>query len=494
MGRLHSCAEGNIVAPEKNSRNDEDCFFRRGVRNGVSIEELWMSLNILVIKAQSTCEFLMDSLDQAFHEVCTFNIAHDFHDIHPLNHAVIIVRIDTEHQQKICDYTFALYKNKETRHIPLIAYIPNPDIIDQPILENSAFADIFSPVHKAEYPPFCHYLNSIARRYQELNSMAIGADILGIDMMNYQPDEKYRLQYLLNPDVLNRLENSTMPRNAQNQYACTVYSTVDEARAALEIHDFHLFIIDASLGTEALKFASMIANKETLPPVIIVLDAEDEKTMSKGMQIRSQGIIFQSSHAAIARLKIMTILRWTGLYRYCHRQLDRQLHLSQHDELTDLFNRRYMDKYTQKLLRRARRENQPFCLCIADIDHFKKINDQYGHLIGDEILASIAATMKNRVRLHDIVGRWGGEEFMIIFSNLKPGFGSILADRLRRSIEETAFSPSSKPKTFHLTISIGFSSSRPNDSSDNIIERADKALYAAKERGRNRVICYEELT
>ena len=160
--------------------------------------------------------------------------------------------------------------------------------------------------------------------------------------------------------------------------------------------------------------------------------------------------------------------------------------LSNTDRLTGLSNRRQLDQYLANELERARRGRLPLTLVIADIDHFKRINDTHGHLIGDRVLVGIAEVMRDRVRKSDWLGRWGGEEFMIICPNTEADGAYLLADNLRQAIHDTHFEGLGA-----LSCSFGVATLKPKENIESLIQRADAALYQAKHAGRNRAVTAE---
>lgn len=154
------------------------------------------------------------------------------------------------------------------------------------------------------------------------------------------------------------------------------------------------------------------------------------------------------------------------------------------DGLTGLYNRRHATKRLGEEIARARRNNKGLCVAMCDVDHFKAINDEFGHGAGDRVLQQIATSLTEYVRRNDIVARWGGEEFLVIFSEIKLTAARIVAERLRGRLAST---PKVEGGPEHISVSIGLSMLRPGLTADELIEQADQALYRAKARGRNRV-------
>ncbi len=155
--------------------------------------------------------------------------------------------------------------------------------------------------------------------------------------------------------------------------------------------------------------------------------------------------------------------------------------LAEHDQLTHLFNRRKVNEILEYELGK-RRSDGDFSVIMYDIDFFKKVNDTYGHNVGDHILSRLSDLVSASIRSCDVLGRWGGEEFMCILPNTDLNGARILAERIRQQVETADFSPLKK-----LTISIGITDAKAKDTSKSLFLRLDKALYDAKKNGRNRV-------
>lgn len=159
------------------------------------------------------------------------------------------------------------------------------------------------------------------------------------------------------------------------------------------------------------------------------------------------------------------------------------------DSLTGVFSRRYCLQRLQEEMVRSEKFKHGFSFLMVDIDHFKNYNDRYGHLVGDAILREVAKTIKENIRQVDLVGRYGGEEFSIIFPETDKTQAGFAAERIRQAIENkdiVAYDEKVK-----VTVSIGIST-YPSDAqnTETLIDKADRALYQAKQSGRNRVCAY----
>ena len=183
-----------------------------------------------------------------------------------------------------------------------------------------------------------------------------------------------------------------------------------------------------------------------------------------------------------------------GLVIFVGRAFDTTERESLSDPLTGLANRRFLQEILLRELRRAQRSNQPVALIFVDIDHFKAVNDTYGHNAGDEMLEQLAGIMISSVRVTDFVVRYGGEEFVILLPETRLVDAQQVAEKLRKTIGETVMESTSKPGvTLTCTVSAGVST-YPVDaaSGEGLILKADKALYFAKQNGRNRVATVAE--
>jgi len=194
----------------------------------------------------------------------------------------------------------------------------------------------------------------------------------------------------------------------------------------------------------------------------------------------------------ISLLGYVVLGREVGVLRNAYRSKNRQLReamkrieeLAVRDELTGLYNRRFLLSSLDRRQALANREGLPFVLAFVDIDHFKQINDQHGHRIGDEVLEELAGLLSGSVREVDLVARYGGEEFVLLLSGLTLGSAEPALNRIRMAVMEKRFSEACLP----LTVSVGVSQYHAGENSDTLINRADRLLYEAKRSGRNRVV------
>lgn len=204
------------------------------------------------------------------------------------------------------------------------------------------------------------------------------------------------------------------------------------------------------------------------------------------------GMIMQKELISLAYNSWSTLMKQhqTELYRLnglLSEQADRYKHLAAFDPLTNLYNRyKFIELYTTEFIAMGQR-NRAMSLIMLDIDYFKKINDQYGHNVGDDVLREVAQILPLSVRNIDIVCRWGGEEFILLLPTVTKEKAGVIAEKIGHIISEMAFT-----EGFKITASLGVTDVRDNDVLEEVIYRADTALYQAKRQGRNRTVIFNE--
>ena len=159
--------------------------------------------------------------------------------------------------------------------------------------------------------------------------------------------------------------------------------------------------------------------------------------------------------------------------------------IAMHDTLTNLPNRRYLESFLNYKLSQLSHFGQNFVVLFADIDNFYNFNNTYGHEVGDKVLINIANSLQANIRKEDLVGRWGGEEFVGIYSIQHEYDASIIAEKFRKLIENVEIEHENE--VLHVTMSVGATIGRMDDNIESIIDRADKLMYKAKESGKNKI-------
>jgi diguanylate cyclase (GGDEF)-like protein len=186
----------------------------------------------------------------------------------------------------------------------------------------------------------------------------------------------------------------------------------------------------------------------------------------------------------LARLQVSL----TTMRRRLDDAMDQVKELARRDPLTGLLNRRALDEAMARMLAQGRRHSHENCLMFVDLDHFKRINDRFGHAAGDEVLRHVSKVMLETVREIDLVARFGGEEFIVLLPDTDLERAAAVAERLRRALSEPP--PATLPRELRLSASIGLTRLVTEDDADAALRRADRALYEAKNAGRNRVVVH----
>ncbi len=240
---------------------------------------------------------------------------------------------------------------------------------------------------------------------------------------------------------------------------------------------------------DGFKFLSMLkARPEFLDvPVIILTGRDDRERKLMGLEQGASDYITKpfDHEELVARVKIH--LKIKKLQNDLKRSNELLLDLSNTDHLTGLFNRRYMMEALDREVQRSIRKCGDLSLIMLDIDHFKEVNDRFGHLQGDIVLQRVALQLKKELRSYDCAARYGGEEFIAILPDSTLQQSIFVADRIRMSIQDTTFDVQLAPLCLTASVGVARFSWEQNMTVDGFIKQADDALYRAKANGRNRV-------
>lgn len=251
-----------------------------------------------------------------------------------------------------------------------------------------------------------------------------------------------------------------------------------------------LIICDVEMpGMDGFKFLKMLETREDLQdvPVIMVTGREDSEAKVRGLEQGASDYVTKPFDPAelLARVKVQ--LKIKSLQDKLKQSNQMLLALSITDPLTGLHNRRAMMEFLEKEFARAQRQQKPLSLVMLDLDHFKKINDNYGHQNGDAVLRAIGIELKTHLRKYDVAARFGGEEFVLILPETGLDEAVQTAERLRQNVADMRFN--SELSKLQLTVSLGIATTQNGRilGLDDLIREADYALYNAKREGRNRV-------
>lgn len=222
-------------------------------------------------------------------------------------------------------------------------------------------------------------------------------------------------------------------------------------------------------------------------PVIVLTSKDDASSKIKGLEEGAQDYITKPFNAKELLARVKVHLKIKTLQDELKEKNAMLQKLSITDELTKMYNRRYIIQRLKEEFSRAQRYNEIISLILIDLDNFKIINDQFGHQIGDRVLMKVSGLIKKQLRACDILGRYGGEEFIVILPNTNSDGSRSLAERIRDSVEKSPIKLGRK--RINITLSAGVASYAGNypSSYEDLIKKADKALYQAKNEGKNKV-------
>ncbi len=246
-----------------------------------------------------------------------------------------------------------------------------------------------------------------------------------------------------------------------------------------------------SKAFDGLRFAAQIRSDEATRslPILAVVDLDDRPKVVKALEIGVNDILARPIDPGELAARVRTQIRRKRYTDYLRANLDHSLELAVTDQLTGLHNRRYMTGQLEALMRRSAAGGEPVAVLVIDIDHFKKVNDSFGHDVGDEVLREFAVRLASNVRAIDLPVRHGGEEFVVVMPDTDLEAARRIAERIRLHVAGSPFQVMNGEELLTVTISIGVAAScGPQDSPHALVKRADEAVYVAKAQGRNRVI------
>ena len=272
-------------------------------------------------------------------------------------------------------------------------------------------------------------------------------------------------------------------------YDAVIARDGNEALRALEANDApRLAILDWMMpGLDGLEVCRRVraANREPYIYILLLTARTDSQDLVDGMDAGADDYLTKPFNAHELRVRLRAGCRILDLQEELLHAREALREQATHDGLTQLLNRSAIIETLRHEIARAERERQPLALLMVDLDRFKLINDTYGHLEGDAVLCEAARRMKAAGRCYDSIGRYGGEEFLIVLPGCDQADACAQAERVRESVAASAFADGGAP--LRVTCSIGVSCWHGGDA-DSLTRAADEALYHAKSSGRNRVV------
>ncbi|MDO3388734.1 diguanylate cyclase [Gilvimarinus sp. SDUM040013] len=265
-------------------------------------------------------------------------------------------------------------------------------------------------------------------------------------------------------------------------------STVTEAKEIFNTFDIDLVISDYHLADQETGYDIInIVRQDTNPaksqtPILIISADTDKLARVSLLTQGANDFILKPYDQAELLVRSTNLIKAHALLQKVSQQRDDLEKMAMVDQLTNLYNRHSFYDMAPKMISLSRRNNMSLCLLVIDLDHFKNINDSYGHSTGDIVLKTVASILQNNSRLEDALARYGGEEFISLMPNCSQSGAFDVAERIRVAISK------SDPEGLTITASIGVAQLKSNETFEELFVRADKNLYKAKSKGRNCIV------
>ena len=276
----------------------------------------------------------------------------------------------------------------------------------------------------------------------------------------------------------------------RDQYVVEVQKDPQEALVQAVSGQYDLFIVSLALqGFDALRLCSQIRSFERSRqlPILCLAEIEDRAKVLRALDIGINDFLSRPIDGNELSARIRTQLRRKRYADKLRDNVQASIELAVVDPLTGLNNRRYFESHLGALVGQAADRGRPLSLMILDIDHFKGVNDTYGHEAGDRVLKGFAERVRKVIRVPDLVCRLGGEEFVIVMPDTNLEVAAKIAERVRAEVERDRFALAADGSRIGVTVSIGLAERDHDSEPERLFRRADRALYRSKSSGRNRV-------
>jgi len=290
-----------------------------------------------------------------------------------------------------------------------------------------------------------------------------------------------------NPAYAERLRRAL----ATDNDVLEVVSQPVEALARANEGVYDVLVVSLALReTDGLRLCAQIRSQGQTRniPLIALVEDGDFPRIAKALDLGVNDYILRSADTQEILARARTQIRRRRYQDGLRANFERNVALALNDSLTGLYNRRYLTAHLAALMDRTMRTGKALSLLMIDVDHFKIVNDTYGHAIGDEVLIAVGERLSRHLRSFDTVARWGGEEFVVVMPEAEPRVAHAVAERLRARIADEPIPVKHEVGQLSVTISIGIAISGDGlDNPDDLLRAADGAMYEAKRQGRNRV-------
>ncbi|MEE9314351.1 MAG: PleD family two-component system response regulator [Rhizobiaceae bacterium] len=389
-----------------------------------------------------------------------------------------------------------LKADSRTAHLPVIMVTA----LDQPSdklegLEAGADDFLTKPVNDLALTTRVKSLARLKMVTDELHLRVSTSREFGLDDNNeiiVDPENGQNGKLLVVDDRAASYERVVSTLSKEHQVA--VITNPQEALFRAADEDFDLVIISLAIENfDALRLCSQLRSldRTRMVPVLLIAQDGDDAALIRAIDLGVNDYISRPIEPNELLARSRTQVKRKRLNDRLRASYQSTMEMAVKDSLTGLNNRRYFDTHMQSLFDKASVADKPLSLIVLDIDHFKQVNDTYGHQVGDEVLKTFAERLTKNVRGKDLACRFGGEEFIIAMPGTDQELAFVVADRMRREIAAHPFVVEGGAKQIGVTVSAGVASIMgPDDTIEAMLKRADDALYQAKRNGRNQVIAH----
>ncbi|WP_127143398.1 PleD family two-component system response regulator [Pelagibacterium montanilacus] len=385
-----------------------------------------------------------------------------------------------------------LKDNPRTAHIPVVM-ITALDQAGDRVQGLEAGADDFltKPVDDIQLMARVKSLVRVKALTDELRARAVTSQQIALERVgagaNEMPVEGGRL-LVIDTD---RGRAGRLNSHLEAHHSVTVLANPADAVLEASGGDFELVLVSMELeGFDALRVCSQLRTVEQTRSVPIILVAEDgdRQRIVRALELGVNDFILRPIERNELSARVRTQLRRHRYTVELRESVNSTMAMAVTDELTGLYNRRYLDRHLQMILDKAQEQDREMAVMMLDIDFFKAVNDTHGHDVGDKILKEFAVRLQRHIRGVDLACRFGGEEFVVVMPDTGTAQAEAIAERVRVAMAEQGFSVGTE-LPLAVTVSVGLAfNERDHDTPETLIKRADVALYRAKRAGRNRVV------